>query len=120
MSAARPDQVSKTAESGVYVAGSFIVRGAAAFRNTPVGVAIGLQVAPVVDATAAALGRHRAGEGVGDPPARAAEPNDTARKVIRALREKLPEDEWKGLKGALNTEAVAAFVPPGGSDIVEP
>ena len=48
------------------------------------------------------------------------EPNDTARKVIRALREKLPEDEWKGLKGALNTEAVAAFVPPGGSDIVEP
>jgi uncharacterized protein (DUF2267 family) len=48
------------------------------------------------------------------------EPNDIARKVIRVLRDKLPEDEGKGFKGILNTEAVAAFVPPGGSDIVEP
>ncbi|NLA39456.1 MAG: fibronectin-binding domain-containing protein [Methanomicrobiales archaeon] len=121
--AARPDQVSKTPESGEYVArGSFIVRGERQyFRNTPVGVAIGLQLTPGVAV-------------IGGPPSAIAgrakawvtlepgqyEPNDTARKVVRALREKLPEDEWKGLKGVLNTEAVAAFVPPGGSDIVEP
>ena len=121
--AARPDQVSKTAESGEYVArGSFIVRGERQyFRNTPVGVAIGLQVAPVVAVIggppSAVTGRAKAW--VTLQPGQY-EPNDTARKVIRALREKLPEDEWKGLKGALNTEAVAAFVPPGGSDIVEP
>jgi predicted ribosome quality control (RQC) complex YloA/Tae2 family protein len=121
--AARPDQVSKTAESGEYVArGSFVVRGERQyFRNVPVGVAIGLQVAPEVAV-------------IGGPPDAVAgrakvwvtlqpgqyEPNDIARKVIRVLRDKLPEDEGKGFKGILNTEAVAAFVPPGGSDIVEP
>jgi len=47
------------------------------------------------------------------------EPNDIAKKVVRALREKLSADEQKALKFALNTEAVAAFVPPGGSDLVE-
>ncbi len=121
--AASPDQVSKTAESGEYVArGSFVVRGERQyFRNVPVGVAIGLQVAPEVAV-------------IGGPPDAVAgrakvwvtlqpgqyEPNDIARKVIRVLRDKLPEDEGKGFKGILNTEAVAAFVPPGGSDIVEP
>ncbi|MCC7556726.1 MAG: NFACT family protein [Methanoculleus marisnigri] len=120
--AARPDQVSKTAESGEYVArGAFIVRGERQyFRNAPLGVAIGLQMVPEVAV-------------IGGPPGAVTgrtkvwvelrpgqfEPNDTARKVVRALREKLSEDEWKGLKNALNTEAVAAFVPPGGSDIVE-
>ncbi|MEG3056904.1 MAG: NFACT RNA binding domain-containing protein [Methanoculleus sp.] len=91
--AARPDQVSKTAESGEYVArGSFVVRGERQyFRNVPVGVAIGLQVAPEVAV-------------IGGPPDAVAgrakvwvtlqpgqyEPNDIARKVIRVLRDKLP------------------------------
>jgi len=120
--AARPEQVSKTAESGEYVArGAFVVRGERQyFRDVPLAVAIGLQVSPEVAV-------------IGGPPAAVAgrasvrvelrpgqfEPNDTAKKVVRALRDKLPEDEWKGLKNALNTEAVAAFVPPGGSDLVE-
>ncbi len=120
--AARPDQVSKTPESGEYVArGAFIVRGERQyFRNVPLGVAIGLATTPEVAV-------------IGGPPGAVAsrtdvwvelrpgtfEPNDTAKKVVRSLREKLPEEEWKALKSALNTEAVAAFVPPGGSDIVE-
>jgi hypothetical protein len=37
--------------------------------------------------------------------------------VLRILREKIGDDEVKGMKTILNTEAVAAFVPPGGSDI---
>ena len=120
--AARPDQVSKTPESGEYVArGAFIVRGERQyFRNVSLGVAIGLATAPEVAV-------------IGGPPGAVVgrtdvwvelrpgtfEPNDAAKKVIRSLREKLPEEEWKALKSALNTEAVAAFVPPGGSDIVE-
>ncbi|MCK9278738.1 MAG: NFACT family protein [Methanoculleus sp.] len=121
--AARPDQVSKTPESGEYVArGAFIVRGERQyFRNVPLGVVIGLQMAPEVAVIGgppgAVTGRTKAR--VELRPGQY-EPNDTAKKVVRALREKLSEDEWKGLKNALNTEAVAAFVPPGGSDIVEP
>jgi hypothetical protein len=45
------------------------------------------------------------------------EPNDVAKKVLRQLREKITPEEEKLLKGILNTESVAAFVPPGGSDI---
>jgi hypothetical protein len=46
------------------------------------------------------------------------EPNDVAKKVLRILKGKFPEEEFKGLKNILNTETVAAFVPPGGSDIL--
>lgn len=121
--AARPDQVSKTPESGEYVArGAFIVRGERQyFRNVPLGVAIGLAMEPEVAVIGGPSGAVAARTGVRvELRPGQFEPNDTARKVVRALREKLPEDEWKGLKNALNTEAVAAFVPPGGSDIAEP
>ncbi|MDG6256136.1 MAG: ribosome rescue protein RqcH [Methanomicrobiaceae archaeon] len=120
--AARPEQVSKTPEPGEYVSrGSFIVRGERTyFRNVPLGVAIGIQVEPVVAV-------------IGGPVSAVAEkakvwvvlapgqysPNDTAKKVLRALRQGLAEDEVRALKRVLNTEQVAGFVPPGGSDIVE-
>ena len=45
------------------------------------------------------------------------EPNDVAKKVLRILKQKVTADEEKALKAILNTEQVAAFVPPGGSDI---
>ena len=47
------------------------------------------------------------------------EPNDAAKKVLKALKGMIPEEEQKSLKNVLNTETVAAFVPPGGSDIIE-
>jgi hypothetical protein len=40
-----------------------------------------------------------------------------AKKVLRLLKQSISPDEEKLLKGILNTETVAAFVPPGGSDI---
>ena len=46
------------------------------------------------------------------------EPNDAAKKILRILREKYG-DGWKSIKNILNSETVAAFVPPGGSDITE-
>ena len=45
------------------------------------------------------------------------EPNDVAKKGLRILKQKLNDEEEKALKAVLNTEQVAAFVPPGGSDI---
>jgi hypothetical protein len=46
------------------------------------------------------------------------EPNDVAKKVLRILKQSVTPEEEKALKAVLNTEQVAAFVPPGGSDIV--
>jgi predicted ribosome quality control (RQC) complex YloA/Tae2 family protein len=120
--AVRPDQVSKTPESGEYVSrGSFIVRGERNyFRDVPLGIAIGLQIEPeiaVIGGATTAV-RHHARYIVELKPGQY-EPNDTAKKVLRILREKIPESEWKSLKSVLNTEKVAGFVPPGGSDIIE-
>jgi hypothetical protein len=119
---ARPDQVSKTPEAGEFVSrGSFIVRGERHYeRNVPLGVAIGFSVSPVLAVIGGPPGpvRERSRACVVLKPGQF-EPNDTARKVLRILRDRLSEPERKGLAGALNTEAVAAVVPAGGSDIVE-
>ncbi|MDE2442835.1 MAG: ribosome rescue protein RqcH [Methanocorpusculum sp.] len=120
--AAAPSQVSKTAESGEFVAhGSFVIRGERTFfRNVPMEVAIGVQMEPslaVLGGTPSAVEprcrvsvRLRQGEFEG---------NDVAKKVLRRLKEEIPESDQKMLKAVLHTEAVAAFVPPGGSDLVE-
>ncbi|NTV00750.1 MAG: fibronectin-binding domain-containing protein, partial [Methanoregulaceae archaeon] len=120
---ANPSQVSKTPESGEYVSrGSFIVRGEREYiRDVPLAVAIGVQLSPemaVIGGPISAVSA-RAPVFVTLKPG-TFEPNDTAKKVLRILRERLGEDEMKGLKSVLNTEHVAAFVPPGGSDIMEP
>ena len=118
---ARPDQVSKTPPSGEYLStGGFIVRGERTwFRDVPLAVSIGL-----ANGDAPRL--------IGGPPAAIApktthrvtirpgvyEPNDIAKKAVRALRDMLPEEQRGGLKRVLSTEAVAAFVPAGGSEMV--
>ncbi|MDD1684250.1 MAG: NFACT family protein, partial [Methanoregula sp.] len=117
---ALPSQVSKTPESGEFVSrGSFIVRGERSwYRNVPLAVGIGLMLEPnaaVIGGPPSAI-RNRTTAYVGLVPGQY-EPNDVAKKVLRTLKEKLPDTEQKALKSILNTEAVAAFVPPGGSDI---
>lgn len=118
----RPDQVSKTPEPGEYVSrGSFIVRGERHYeRNVPLGVAIGLSVHPDIAVIGGPPGpvRERSHAWVELKPGQF-EPNDTAKKVLRILRDRIPPQDLKGLTAVLNTEAVAAFVPAGGSDIVE-
>lgn len=118
---AAPSQVSKTPESGEYVAhGSFIIRGERKIhKDVPLEVAIGIMTEPVlaviggvpeaVEPKTKVSVRLRPGTFEG---------NDIAKKVLRKLKEAIPESEQKALKAVLNTEAVAAFVPPGGSDIV--
>ncbi len=119
----RPDQVSKTPEAGEYVTrGSFIVRGERHYeKSVPLGTAIGFQSEPEVAVIGGPVTtvQARAKYLVELKPG-TFEPNDTAKKVLRVLRDKVPDGEWKAYKAVLNTEAVAAFVPPGGSDIVEP
>jgi predicted ribosome quality control (RQC) complex YloA/Tae2 family protein len=117
---ARPGQVSKTAETGEFVSrGSFIVRGERTwYRSVPLGVAIGFQIEPhaaVIGGPVSAV-RARAKVHVELTPGQF-QPNDVAKKVLRILRDKTGADEFKGLRSVLNTDTVAAFVPPGGSDI---
>ena len=117
---ALPSQVSKTPESGEFVSrGSFIVRGERTYyRNVPLAVGIGLMIEPhtaVIGGPPAAIkGRTTAYVELGPGQF---EPNDVAKKVLRILKGKVTEEEEKALKAILNTEQVAAFVPPGGSDI---
>jgi hypothetical protein len=112
--------VSKTPESGEFVSrGSFIVRGERTYyRNVPLAVGIGLMIEPhtaVIGGPPAAIkGRTTAYVELGPGQF---EPNDVAKKVLRILKGKVTEEEEKALKAILNTEQVAAFVPPGGSDI---
>jgi len=117
-----PDQVSKTPPSGEYVArGGFIVRGERTyFRNMPLAITIGLQEEPDLMV-------------IGGPPnpihnkARITvslrpgtyESNDITKKIVRILRERSGSVGKQGLQQILTTEAIAAFVPSGGSDIVE-
>jgi predicted ribosome quality control (RQC) complex YloA/Tae2 family protein len=117
----RPDQVSKTPPSGEYLStGGFTVRGERTWhRDVPLAVSIGL-----ADGDSPRV--------IGGPPAAVSpktthrvtirpgiyEPNDIARKVARALREMLPDAERGRLRRVLSAEAVAAFVPAGGSEMV--
>jgi predicted ribosome quality control (RQC) complex YloA/Tae2 family protein len=115
-----PAQVSKTPEAGEFVSrGSFIVRGERIYyRNVPVGIGIGLVLEPaaaVIGGPPSAI-KTRAKVYVELKPGQY-EPNDVAKKVLRLLRQGIAEEEEKALKGIMNTERVAAFIPPGGSDI---
>nr|WP_320161050.1 ribosome rescue protein RqcH [uncultured Methanoregula sp.] len=117
---ALPTQVSKTPESGEFVSrGSFIVRGERTYyRNVPLAVGIGIMIEPntVVIGGPTSVIKGKTRTFVELRPGQF-EPNDVAKKVLRILKEKFADDELKALKNILNTEAVAAFVPPGGSDI---
>ncbi len=118
---ALPSQVSKTPESGEFISrGSFIVRGERTYyRNVPLAVGIGLMLEPhaaVIGGPPKAIkGKTKAYTEL--KPGQF-EPNDVAKKVLRILKQNVSEEEEKALKGILNTTQVAAFVPPGGSDIV--
>jgi predicted ribosome quality control (RQC) complex YloA/Tae2 family protein len=117
-----PRQVSKTPESGEYISrGSFVVRGEREyFRDVPLGVTIGFQQEPeraVIGGPPSAISARTSTWVILKPGT--FEPNDIAKKVLRVLREQLSADEVNATKGVLNAEAIAAFVPPGGSDIGE-
>jgi predicted ribosome quality control (RQC) complex YloA/Tae2 family protein len=118
--AANPSQVSKTPESGEYVAhGSFVIRGERKiYKDVPLEISIGIRTEPVLVVIG---GTPSAIEPLTSHAVRLVpgtfEGNDVAKKVLRKLKEAVPENEQKALKAILNTEGVAAFVPPGGSDL---
>ena len=99
--------------------GSFIVRGEREYqRDVPLGIMIGVQISPeamVIGGPQSAICKSAIASVLLKPGT--FEPNDVAKKVIRELREQLGPQKSQEYKAFLTTERIAAFVPPGGSDI---
>jgi predicted ribosome quality control (RQC) complex YloA/Tae2 family protein len=115
-----PDQVTKTPESGEYLAkGSFAIRGDRTyFRDTPVGCAVGVKCEPE---TRVVGGPPDAIEGqvetmVRVEPGRFAQA-DVAKRVYREFRDRFTDETF--VRKVASADKIGEFMPPGGSRIVE-
>ena len=118
--AVTPDQVSKTPEPGEYVEkGSFVVRGDRTYyEDTPVGVAVGIQVEPqtrVIGGPPSAI-EERAATSVRLEPGRYAQ-NDIAKLLYREFRERFTDQSF--VRRVASPDRIQEFCPNGGSRTVE-
>jgi predicted ribosome quality control (RQC) complex YloA/Tae2 family protein len=116
----KPEQVSKRAESGEYVAkGAFVIRGRRNYGIGKVRVAIGvvLNEEPRVIGGPPSAIRARANAYVLLAPGRS-KSKEVAERIKRELAKKLGE-EVRGKIEGIPIEDIQAFLPPGTSDIVE-
>jgi predicted ribosome quality control (RQC) complex YloA/Tae2 family protein len=115
-----PDQVSKTPESGEYIEkGSFVIRGDRTYyRDTPVGVAVGVQIEPlsrVVGGPPSAI-EDRAETSIRIEPGRYAQ-NDIAKMLYREFRERFTDQTF--VRKVASADRIQEFCPAGGSRIVD-
>jgi predicted ribosome quality control (RQC) complex YloA/Tae2 family protein len=115
-----PSQVSKTPESGEYVEkGSFVVRGDRTYyRDTPVGVAVGIQVEPlsrVVGGPPSAI-KGQAESVIRLEPGRYAQ-NDIAKMCYREFRKRFTDQTF--VRKVASPDRIQEFCPAGGSRIVD-
>jgi hypothetical protein len=115
-----PDQVSKTPESGEYVEkGSFVVRGDRTYyEDTPVGVAVGIQVEPYSRVVG---GPPSANEGQAETfvrlePGQYAQ-NDIAKMVYREFRDRFADGSF--VRKVASPDLIQEFCPAGGSRVVD-
>jgi len=119
----KPDQVSKTPESGEYVAkGAFIIRGERNYvRDVPVRAAVGIRFDE--------SGCYVIGGPVESVKARAKyyvliEPGeynqgDAAKKIYRHFLDHSTADDSKAIRQAASPDKVVMFMPPGETRIVQ-
>ena len=116
----KPEQVSKRAESGEYVAkGAFVIRGRRNYGIGRVRIAIGVvlnEEARVIGGPPSAI-RAQASAYVLLVPGRS-KSRETAVQIKRVIAEKLDEEMRSKVEG-IPIEDIQAFLPPGTSDIVE-
>ncbi|MEF8868068.1 MAG: ribosome rescue protein RqcH [Haloarculaceae archaeon] len=115
-----PDQVSKTPEPGEYVEkGSFVVRGERTYyEDTPVGVAVGIQVEPqtrVLGGPPSAI-ETQAATSIRLEPGRYAQ-NDIAKLLYREFRERFVDQSF--VRRVASPDRIQEFCPTGGSRMVE-
>lgn len=114
----KPEQVSKTPESGEYLKkGSFVIRGERNyFRDMQVSVAVALQLkgnTRVIGGPLSAVSKH--GEHVVEVVQGKFNQNDVAKKIYKIYVDKLKETNF--VKQIASPDKIAKMLPPGESDI---
>jgi predicted ribosome quality control (RQC) complex YloA/Tae2 family protein len=116
----RPDQVSKTPESGEYIEkGSFVIRGDRTyFRDVAAEVAVGVRCegeTRVIGGPPAAI-EGRAETTVRLQPGRYAQ-NDAAKMCYRKFRERFADTSF--VRKVASPDKIQEFLPPGGSELLD-
>jgi len=116
----KPDQVSKTPESGEYIEkGSFVIRGDRTyFEDVPCRIAVGVQCEPITRSIGGPPSAivDRAAASVTLEPGMYAQ-NDAAMMVYRRLKQRFTDQSF--VRKVASADQLQEFLPPGGSDIVE-
>ncbi len=116
----RPEQLTKEAESGEYVAaGGFVVRGDREYyRDTPVGVSVGVQCAPetrVIGGPPSAI-EPRTVTSIRVEPGRFAQA-DVAKRIYREFRDRFADETF--VRKVASPDQLQHFLPPGTSRIIK-
>jgi predicted ribosome quality control (RQC) complex YloA/Tae2 family protein len=114
----KPEQVSKTPETGEYLKkGSFVIRGERNyFRDVQVAAAIGLELegsTRVIGGPTSSVRKH--GQHVVEVVPGKYNQNDVAKKIYKLYVEKLKEPNF--VKQIASPDKIAMMLPPGESDI---
>ncbi|MEZ5335969.1 MAG: ribosome rescue protein RqcH [Methanolobus sp.] len=114
----KPEQVSKTPESGEYLKkGSFVIRGERNyFRDVQVAAAVALELqgkTRVIGGPLSAVSKH--GENVVEVVPGKFNQNDVAKKIYKIYVDKLGDPNF--VKQIASPDKIAMMLPPGESDI---
>ncbi len=113
-----PEQVSKTPESGEYVAkGAFVIRGKRNYyKDIALGVALGLDEEKRLIGGPASAVKKRAQFVIEIEPGEFNQ-NDLSKKIYRLLNDRF--EDKKLIKTIASPDRIAMFLPPGGSRVKE-
>ena len=114
----KPEQVTKTPESGEYLKkGSFVIRGERNyFKDVPLGIAVGLELkgeTRVIGGPASAVRKH--GDFILEITPGKFNQNDISKKIYRIYADELNDPRF--VKQIASPDQVAMMVPAGESDL---